>query len=140
MVIFKSTQKKLDHLKIKLCGKRLYPTESVYLGLKIDVNLTWQYHAYDLSIKMNKANALLFKMRKYVSPKILRYIYFAIFDSYLFYSCLVWAQNFSTIQRIVILQNKEIRIINFQLRNFSYQSSIQANLPRKYFICQQIFK
>ena len=30
MVIFKSRQKELeDDLKIKLCGKRLYPTESV---------------------------------------------------------------------------------------------------------------
>ena len=30
MVIFKSKQKKLDgYLKIKLCCKRLYPTESV---------------------------------------------------------------------------------------------------------------
>ena len=30
MIIFKSTQKKFeDNLKIKLSGKRLYPTESV---------------------------------------------------------------------------------------------------------------
>ena len=30
MVIFRSKQKKLEgHLKIKLCGKRLYSTESV---------------------------------------------------------------------------------------------------------------
>ena len=30
MVIFKSKQKKFERdLKIKLCGKRLYPTESV---------------------------------------------------------------------------------------------------------------
>ena len=56
-------------------------------------------------------------MRKYVSCKILRYIYFAIFVSYLSYYCLVWAQNCSTIQRIVILQKKAIRIINFQPRN-----------------------
>ena len=76
IVIFKSTQKKLaGDLKIKLCGKRLYPTESVkYLGVKIDTNLT--------------ANAVLFKMRKYVSLKILRSIYFAIFDFYLSYCCL----------------------------------------------------
>ena len=35
MVIIKSTQKKLEgDLKIKLCGKRVYPTESVkYLGV-----------------------------------------------------------------------------------------------------------
>ena len=55
---------------------------------------------------LNRANALLFKMRKYVSLKILRSIYFAIFDSYLSYCCLVWAQNSSTIQQIVILQKK----------------------------------
>ena len=105
MVIFKSKQNKFEgDLKIKLCGKRLYPTESVkYLGVKIDTNLSWQYHVNDLSIKLNRANALLFKMRKYVSLKILRSIYFVIFDSYLFYCCLVWAQNCRTIQRIIIL-------------------------------------
>ena len=111
-------------LKIKLCGKRLYPTESVkYLGVKIDTNLTWQHHVNDLSIKLNRANALLFKMRKYVSIKILRSIYFAIFDSYLSNCCLVCAQNCSTIQRIVILQKKSVRIINFKPRN-SYTSSL----------------
>ena len=37
--------------------------------------LSWQYHVNDLSIKLNTANALLFKMRKYVSLKMLRSIY-----------------------------------------------------------------
>ena len=120
MIIFKSKQKKLEgDLKIKLCGKRLYPTESVkYLGVKIDTNLTWQHHVNDLSIKLNRANAFLFKMRKYVSLKILRSIYFAIFDSYLSYCCLVWSQNFSNIPLILILEEKAVRIINFQPRNF----------------------
>ena len=106
MVIFKSKQKKFEgDLKIKLCGKRLYPTESVkYFGVKIDTNLTWQNHVNDLSIKLKRANAVLLEMRKYVIPKILRSIYFAIFDFYLSYCCLVWAQNFGTIQRIEILQ------------------------------------
>ena len=38
MGIFKSKQKKFESdLKIKLSGKKLYPTESVkYLGVKID--------------------------------------------------------------------------------------------------------
>ena len=98
MIIFKSKEKKLEgDLKIKLCGKRLYPTESIkYLGVKIDANLTWQHHINDLFVKLNRANALLFKMRKYISLKILRSIYFAIFDSSLSYCCLVRAQNFTT--------------------------------------------
>ena len=100
MVIFKSKQKKFEgDLKIKLYRKRLYPTESVkYLGVKIDTNLNWEYHVNDLSIKLTRANALLFKMKKYVSLKILRYIYFANFDCYLSYCCLFWTQNCSIIQ------------------------------------------
>ena len=72
MIIFKSKQKKFEgDLKIKVCGKRLYSTESVkYLGVKIDTNLTWKYHVNDLSLKLNRANTLLFKMRKYFSFKI----------------------------------------------------------------------
>ena len=71
MVIFKSKQKKFEgDLKIKLCGRRLYPTESVKcFGVKIDTNLSCQYLVNDLSIKLNRTNALLFKMRKYVGLK-----------------------------------------------------------------------
>ena len=105
MIIFKSKQKKFEgDLKIKLCGKRLYPTESV----KNHTNLSWQYHINDLSIKLNRANTLLFKIRKYASLKILRSIYFTIFDCYLAYCCLVWAQICSTIQQIIILHKKAI--------------------------------
>ena len=51
MEIFKSKQKKFkDDLKIKLCDKRLYCTEIVkYLSVKIDTNLSWEYHVNDLS-------------------------------------------------------------------------------------------
>ena len=63
MVIFKSKQKNFKgDLKIKLCGKRLYPTESVkYLGVKIDTNLSWQYYVNDLSIKLNRS--MLFSLK-----------------------------------------------------------------------------
>ena len=71
-------------------------------------------------------------MIKYVSLKILRFIYFAIFDSYLSYCCLVWAQNCSTIQRIIILQKKAIRIINFQPRNFHTSPLFKQNSILKF--------
>ena len=49
------------NLKIRLCSIRLYSIESVkYLGVKIDANLSWQPHVNNLSIKLNRANALLF--------------------------------------------------------------------------------
>ena len=63
MDIFKSKRKKLnDTVKIKLNGKRIYPTASVkYLCVKIDQHLNWQHHINDLSVKLNRANTLLFK-------------------------------------------------------------------------------
>ena len=130
----KSKKKKFEgDLKIELCGKRLYPTESVKIdGVKIDANLSWQYHINDLSIKLNRANALLFKMRKYVSLKISRYIYFAIFDPYLSFCRLVWAPNCSTIQQIMYIILKVIRIINFQPRNFHNSPPFKQNSILKF--------
>ena len=79
MVIFKPEQNKFEgDLKIKFYGKRLYPAGSVkYLGVKIDTNISCQYHVNDLSFKLNRANALLFKMKKYASLKILRLLFYS---------------------------------------------------------------
>ena len=120
MVILKSKQKKFEGaLKVRPFCERLYPIESVkYVGVKIDANLNQQCQVNDLPVKLNRANALLFKIRKYVSLKVLRSIYFAIFESHLSYYSLAQAQNFRIMQRIMILQKKAVRIINFQSRNF----------------------
>ena len=80
MLIFKYKQNKLEgDLKIRLYGIRLFSPDGVkYPGDKNDVNLSWQCQVNDLFIMLNRANTLLFKTRKYVSPKILRSIYFRI--------------------------------------------------------------
>ena len=83
--------KKLDFdLKLRLNGKRIYPTKSVkYLGIKIDENLTWIDHINDIAIKFNKAIAMLFRLREFVNIKILKSIYYATFDSHLNYAITV---------------------------------------------------
>ena len=143
VIIFKSKQKKFESdLKVILCGNILYPTTTVkFLGVKTDVNLSWQCQGNDLHIKLNRANALLFKIRKYVSTKILRSIYFAIFEFHWPYCFPVWAQNLRIIQRIVILQKKAIRIINFQPRNFHTSPLFKQSSILKFQdkICLQTF-
>ena len=135
MVIFKSKQKKFEgDLKIKLCGKRLYPAESVkYLGVKIDTTLSWQHHVNDLSIKLNRANLLLFKMRKYVSLKILRSIYFVFLTP-------TYPTAVLSGLRIVVLVDstnldftkKAVRIINFQPRNSHASPLFKQNFILKF--------
>ena len=62
----------------------------------------------------------------------MRSIYFAVCDSYLSYCCFVWAQNFSTIQWILILQKKAVRIVNFQPRNFHTSPLFKPNSILKF--------
>ena len=91
LVIFKHQSKKLDSpINTKLNGKRLCPSKSAkYLGIKIDENLNWKQHIHDITIKLNRANALSFTIRNYVNKHILRTIYFAIFDSHVNYANLI---------------------------------------------------
>ena len=116
LVISKSPRKVLlDELKIKLSGKRLYPSNSIkYLNINMDKFLHWHDQLDRIAVKLNRDNALLLKIRNYINMKTLRNIYFVIFDSHLSYSCIVWAENISTVRRLTIYQKKAFQIMNFK--------------------------
>ena len=94
VVSFKSSRKLTDvPLKLKLNGKRLYPTISVkYLGINNDENLIWEQQISDIAIKLNKENGDLSKLRHFIDRKTLKSIYHAIFEHHLYYSSIVWAK------------------------------------------------
>ena len=119
LVIFKHKNKKLEcPIKIKLSRKRLYPSKSVkYLGVKIVENLNWKYQIYDTVTKLNRANALLYKIRNYVSYNTLKAIYFAVFDSHINYENLIWGQKPNSKLKIITVQKKALRVLNNQSRN-----------------------
>ena len=77
------------------------------LGVKIDGHLTWKPHIDGISTKLNKANAMLSKIRHFVDQKALKAIYHAIFESHLYYSSLVWAQNISILQKDCLSYKKK---------------------------------
>ena len=57
-------------LKSKLNGKRLYPANSVkYLSIKTDGNLNWHEQINNFAVKLNRANAMLSKVRHFVHKK-----------------------------------------------------------------------
>ena len=116
MILFKPTKKPLHcQLKLKLNGKRLYQTSSVkYLGIKIDQYLNWQDHINNIAIKLNKVNAMLYKVRQFVNQRTLISIYHAIFDSHLNYASIVWGHTKSSINRAFIIQMKALSTIHFK--------------------------
>ena len=71
MILIKLTKRPLDcQLKLKLNGKRLYQTSSLqYFGIKIDQHLNWQDHISNIAIKLNKVNAMLYKIKQFVNER-----------------------------------------------------------------------
>ena len=57
-----------------------------YLVIKIGENLNWKQQISDTAIKLNRANAILSKLRPFIDRKTLKSIYHAIFEPHLFYS------------------------------------------------------
>ena len=73
LVIFKSLTKVLsDEIKIKVTGQRLYSSNSVKYGVKIDRFLHWHDQVNDIGVKLHRTNALLLKIRNYFKKKPLR--------------------------------------------------------------------
>ena len=119
VVLFKSSKKLTDvPLKLKLNGKRLYPTNSVKcLNIKIDENVDWKQQISDMAIKLNRRNAILFNLRHFIYIKTLKSIYHAIFEPHLCYPSLVWAQNVNSIKALFVFQKKSLRNIHFRSGN-----------------------
>ena len=97
------------------------------LSTKIDENLNWKQNIHDVAIKLNRANALLYTIKNVVNRHALRTIYFPIFDIHLNYANLIWGQNLNSVSRIVILQKKALRIMNFQSRDSHSSPLFKSN-------------
>ena len=103
------------NMKIKLNGKRLYPTDSVkYLGVKTDSKLNLKNHVNATASKLNRTNAMPYKVNDFVIANILKSIYYALFESHVNYPCIKWGQNISTINRLYILQKRVLKTINLK--------------------------
>jgi hypothetical protein len=120
LIIFKKVHNPPPLLKIKLNGKKNFPSQSVkYLGVYLDSSLSGKTHCDNLLTKLRRANGLLAKIRHHISPhhnlhntsldsslfsldelgslnipivnnKTLISLYYAVFNSILTYGCQVW--------------------------------------------------
>ena len=66
--------------------------------------MNWKIHIHALASKLNRANAVLPKLRRFVNIGILRSAYFALFYSHLNSVCIAWGRTIFTRQKVSILQ------------------------------------
>ena len=78
-VLPKSIKKQTETtLKLKL-NRKGYTNSVKYLGIKTDGNLNWHQQINNVAVKLNRANAMLSKVRDMVQKKTLKSIYHGIF-------------------------------------------------------------
>lgn len=71
--------------------KKLYENNPVkYLRIQTDRNLTWKQQINHVTIRLNKGNATLSKLRNDLDNKTLRSVYYAIFASHSHNTFLIW--------------------------------------------------
>ena len=132
-----SKKKEYDfNLERKLNGKRLIETNLVkYLGIRIDSKLNWKAQIDDISLKLIRANAMLYKVKDFFNAGILKAIYHALFQSHIRCACIIWGRECMHNQSSSILQKKASRLIHFKERNTHTDSlflkSKMVKLPDK---------
>ena len=119
-VIFHPYNKPLKYnVTIKINKKAISEKKSIkYLGVLIDSTLSWKEHVLHLSKKLSRSVGILYKLRPFVTTKIMKNIYYALFYSHVVYAIEVWGSVCeTTLKKIITLQNRVIRLIgiNFQL-------------------------
>ena len=85
-----------------------------YLGVLIDAQLTFRYHIDELNKKISRAIGILYKLRPFVTTKIITNVYYAIVYPFLLYGVIVWGTTSKTLLTpIHILQKKFVRMSTF---------------------------
>ena len=111
---FRPRQKKSSNFNVVIDEKTIAQVnETVFLGVILDDNLTWNFHISSVAGKVSKSIGIIFRSSFYYSTPSLRMLYNAMILPYLNYCNLVWGSTYKTnLQRIVVLQKRLIRIVN----------------------------
>ena len=96
----------IDNIPIK----QVSTTKS--LGILIDNNMVWHSHIDKLSKKIASGIGAIKRIRPFVSPEILHYIYNALVQPHFDYCSIVWGNCGKTLsERLQKLQNRAARIL-----------------------------
>ena len=87
--------------------------EATFLGVILDVHLTWKSHIHNAARKVSKAIGIIYKSSFCLNNSSLRMLYFSLIYPYLFYCVRVWASTYpSNLRRLITLQKRVVRIMS----------------------------
>src|SRR6218665_2506811 len=114
-IIFRSYNKnmKVANNNIMIAGNYIEQVKSTkFLGLYIDEHLTWNEHIKVTSNKIAKNIGIIRKISYLLPSSVLTSLYYTLVYPYLLYGNIIWASNYDTrVKPMVLLQKRIIRII-----------------------------
>ena len=109
-----------------------------FLGVYIDENLSWQTHIDHISMKIARGIGILRKARQFLNKATVLQLYYTFVYPYLSYCNIIWGNAYSTyLYKIVIMQKRIVRIIeNTKFRAPTSELFNKLNILK----CKSIFK
>ena len=110
-MLFHTRQKRvnIDENSIVIDGNIIpFSTNTKFLGINIDNNLTWKAHINYITTKISKGVGVLLRLSKELSYNILILIYNTIILPYLTYCCITWGITYKTyINKLFTIQKRQ---------------------------------
>ena len=105
----------VNRITLKLAGIKIFESLKVkYLGIILDSRLSWRIHISELCKKLGRTVGMFYKIRHQCTKRVLRSLYFSLFESHMSYGLPVWGcANQELINKLLVLQKKAIRAITF---------------------------
>ena len=87
-------------------------SETKFLGIKIDENLSWDAHIKSLNKKLASCTGSINQIAKSIPENLYRDLYSTLFECYMTYGITVWGSAHDTkINKIFIAQKKIVRVL-----------------------------
>ena len=107
-------KKNPEHITQILFDQKSIPriSNTKYIGLIIDENLTWELHVNDILKKLYKFFGIFYNLRDFINKDLIRTVYFACIFPNIKYGIEVYGNCAPTLlKKIQIFQNKVLRVI-----------------------------
>ena len=103
-MIFSTKQKNISEYKLnmnlKICGIEIEQLDSFnFLGLTLDSNLSWNAHIKHIRVKLARTGGIIYRLKKFLPPHILKTLYCTLALPYLHYCSLAWGHTSNKISR-----------------------------------------
>ena len=110
MLYSNKSQPQQHDFVLDIDGQKLFPET---LGVILDKNLDWDEHLQRASKKLSIAEGIMYRLQHYLTPKLLKQVYYSIAYLPLQYGITSWGKALATyITKAQVQQNRLIRILS----------------------------